>query len=83
MSMLTIYSKDNCIQCMQVEALLRAKDIEFQVLKLDKEFTRGFLDEECARVGGPAPRSFPVLIKGDTYIGNLQDTKVKLSQGIL
>lgn len=77
-----LYSKDNCPQCMQAESLLKMKKKSYTVLKLDKDYTREGLEKIVAHLGKPAPRSFPVIIKGD-FVGDLNALKVAIVQGSL
>lgn len=77
-----IYSKDNCPQCLQAESLLKMKKKQYVVLKLDKDYTREGLEAIVAHLGKPAPRSFPVIIKGD-FVGDLNALKIAVVQGTL
>ena len=73
--MLTIYSKDNCQQCLQAIMLCEMKGAEFNVLKLGVDYEK----EDILKIN-PSARSFPLIIKGDEYIGTLQDLKLYLSE---
>ena len=80
--LIQIYSKPNCPQCLQAESLLKMKKKDYVVLKLDEDYTREGLEKIVAHLGAPAPRSFPVIIKGD-FVGDLNALKVAVVQGKL
>ena len=65
--MFTIYSKDNCQQCDAAKLLCQMKGVEFDVKKLGTDFSR---DDILALA--PNTRSFPVVFKGNTLVGGLQ-----------
>ena len=71
--MYTIYSKDSCQQCDAAKLLCTMKGIEFEVKKLDKDFSRGELLSLA-----PNTRSFPVVFKGEELIGGLEQLKNNL-----
>ena len=73
--MLTIYSKDNCQQCLQAIMLCEMKGAEFNVLKLGVDY-----EKEDILKSKPSARSFPLITKDDEYIGTLQDLKEYLSK---
>jgi len=77
-----IYSKPNCPQCLQAESLAKLKGKAYTVLKLDEDYTLEGLQNGLEHRGKPAPRSFPVIIKGD-FVGDLQAFKVAIMQGKL
>lgn len=68
--MYTIYSKDSCPQCESTKLLCTMKGVEFEVKKLDKDFSR----EELLSLA-PNTRSFPVVFKGVEFIGGLEQLK--------
>ena len=81
--MIFIYSKPACSQCLQASALLRAKSIPFMELKLGTDYELDYLQELCASFGKPV-RTFPIIFRDETEcIGDLQELKVKLSQGLV
>ena len=71
--MYTIYSKDQCPQCDSAKLLCTMKGVEFEVKKLDKDFSR----EELLSLA-PNTRSFPVVFKGEELIGGLEQLKNNL-----
>lgn len=71
--MYTIYSKDSCQQCDAAKLICTMKGVEFEVKKLDKDFSR----EELLSLA-PNTRSFPVVFKGEELIGGLEQLKNNL-----
>ena len=69
--MITVYSKDDCPQCSTAISLLKAKGLEYEVKKLDTDFTA----DELSNIIAPAIlRSFPQIVKSENeYIGTLPD----------
>ena len=65
--MFIIYSKDNCQQCDAAKLLCQMKGLEFDVKKLGTDFSR-----EDILALAPNTRSFPVVFKGNTLVGGLQ-----------
>ena len=64
----TIYSKENCIYCNNAKMLLASRNIPFQELKLNEDFTRESLMELF-----PSARSFPVIVVDGFNIGGYSD----------
>lgn len=81
--MITLYSKDNCPQCLQLESLLKVKGKTYEVKKLDKDYTREDLEATFQAAGLPVPRSFPMLFNGDAYVGTLNEAKLAIATGKL
>ena len=71
--MFTIYSKDNCQQCDATKLLCQMKGVEFEVKKLDVDYTK-----EDILALAPNTRSFPVVFKDGAYLGGLPDLKKDL-----
>ncbi|MBQ0111538.1 MAG: glutaredoxin [Bacteroidales bacterium] len=68
--MFTIYSKDQCAKCNQAKMLLDMKGVDYDVKMLGKDFEREFvLSLE------PTPREFPVVFKGEEFVGGLNELK--------
>ena len=81
--MIVIYSKDNCIQCNQAERLLKFKSKEYQVLKLDKDYTREDITLMYEKANKVQPRAFPIVTNGDIIIGDLNALKIAIVKGEL
>lgn len=80
--MLFLYSKENCPQCTQLENLLKLKaKSPYKVLKLDKDYTREFLEDTFAKLGKPVPRSFPILFNEGVFVGGLNEGKLAVVKG--
>lgn len=71
--MFTIYSKDKCQQCDSAKLLCQMKGVEFEVKKLDVDYTK-----EDILTLAPNTRSFPVVFKDGEYLGGLPDLKKDL-----
>lgn len=78
-----IYSKDNCIQCVQAAHLLKNKGVDHVVKKLDVDFTRESLAEHFDNLGLPQPRSFPMVFKDGQYFGGLNEVKLAVAKNTL
>lgn len=81
--MIKIYSKDACPQCTQLELLLKSREYKFQVLKLDKDYTREDLASLFDSLDLAQPRSFPILFKDDIFVGGLIEAKIAMIKGTL
>lgn len=81
--MITVYSKDNCPQCLQVESLLKMKGKTYEVKKLDKDYTREDLDKVFEAAGKPVARSFPMVFKDGSFVGTLNEVKMAVVKGEL
>lgn len=81
--MLKIYSKESCPQCTQLELLLKSRNMKFQTLKLDKDYTREDLAVLFEVLELAQPRSFPILFKDEVFVGGLIEAKIALIKGTL
>ena len=71
--MFTIYSKDECQQCDSAKLLCQMKGVEFEVKKLDVDYTK-----EDILTLVPQARSFPLIFKDGEYLGGLVELKQAL-----
>lgn len=71
--MYTIYSKDACQQCDAAKLICSMKGVEFEVKKLDVDFSR---DDILSLA--PNTRSFPVVFKDGELLGGLEQLKSSL-----
>ena len=71
--MFTIYSKDKCQQCDSAKLLCQMKGVEFEVKKLDVDYTK-----EDILALAPNTRSFPVVFKDGDLLGGLEQLKSSL-----
>jgi glutaredoxin len=83
LNMYIVYSKDNCPQCFQLESLLKAKKIQFEVKKLDKDYSRDELENYFSISGIPMPRSFPILFKDVNFLATFNDARAMIAKGDL
>lgn len=81
--MITVYSKDNCPQCLQVESLLKMKGKTFVVKKLDKDYTREDLEKIFESAGLAMARSFPMVFDDTMFIGTLNEIKMAVARNTL
>ena len=58
--MYTVYSKDNCPQCVSTKTFLKQKDQEFTEVNVPRD-----MDLEFFRSMFPRARSFPVIVSQD------------------
>ena len=73
--MIKIYGKQSCSSCDQAKALCESNSVSYEYLSLGKDYQ---LSEFMSIKEGH--RSFPLITKGDEYIGTLQDLKQYLSK---
>ncbi len=66
--MLKIYSKDNCPQCTMAMNMIKAKGLDFTVLKLGTDYTK-----EQLLALAPNARTVPQVFDGETLIGGLPE----------
>lgn len=81
--MITVYSKENCPQCLQAESLLKMKKFEYQVKKLDVDYTREDIAAIFDKAEKPQPRAFPIILKGEEIVGDLTALKMAVARGTL
>lgn len=72
-SELVMYSKPNCPQCDQLKSKLTNAGITYTVKVLGTDFILHDLISLHSKHGVPPPRSFPVVWRGDSYVGGLAD----------
>ena len=73
--MLTVYSKNNCSACESAKALLKSKNIAFEVKNVDEDFEAyEFILENCHR-------SFPQIYEGNKLyvMGGFKGLQAKLA----
>lgn len=81
--MLTVFSKEACPACVQLVNLLKARGYEFEVKKLDADYTRENLAEMFESKGLVQPRSFPILFKDEVLVGGLIEAKMAVAKNTL
>lgn len=77
--MYVIYGKPSCPQCDKAKNLLKSKDVPFQYLVLDVDYTK----EELLSICPTPPRQLPQIFKemGNTqeYVGGFEDLQKDLA----
>ena len=73
--MYTIYSKPNCSFCIQAKQLLEMKQLPFVYKQLGADYAL----QELLEVS-PTSRTFPVILKGEEFIGGYSDLCEYLNQ---
>ena len=72
--MFVIYSKDNCVYCEKAKRLLESKNISYEELKYERDFTRDELLDMF-----PQARTFPQIVTTDgDYVGGYVQLKSRL-----
>lgn len=75
--MFTVYSKVNCQYCEAVEKIFKMKNIEYQKLLLNVDFSR---DEFIEKFG---VTTFPKVLVGEELIGGATETVKYLKENNL
>ena len=65
----TVYSKKNCSYCVRAIALLEAKNMPYEVKKIDKEIE---LFKEM-QSNAPSMKTLPVIFKNEVLIGGYHE----------
>lgn len=71
-----VYSKSACPQCETVKNLLKARQVEFEEIKLEDEGDRMAFYEKC----GPSVRSMPQVFINDQRVGGVSGVQQALKQ---
>lgn len=72
--MLTVYSKDQCQQCVTAVGILKEKGIPFRALKLGVDYSK----EQLMAIA-PTARTLPQITDGDVLIGGLKELQEYLA----
>ena len=65
----TVYSKKNCSYCVRAIALLEAKNMPYEVKKIDEEID---LFKEM-QLNAPSMKTLPVIFKNEELIGGYHE----------
>lgn len=65
-----MYTKDNCTWCVKAKRLLMDLGLNFDELKLDRDFTK---DDLRAMVGPNVPLTVPQVYINDKRVGGYED----------
>jgi glutaredoxin 3 len=71
----TLYTKHDCFYCSQAKVLLASKNIPFNELKLNDDFTRDNILEMF-----PSASTFPVVVVDGFNIGGFTQLKSMLAE---
>ena len=69
MNKYTVYSRKNCSYCYRAVALLEAKNIPFEIKKLDEDIN--FYTE--MQMKAPSMKTLPVILKNGELIGGYNE----------
>lgn len=75
MKRVTIYTKENCVFCTKAKMLLANKNINYNELKLNEDFTRESLLELF-----PSAKTFPVIVVDGFNIGGFDQLQMVLTE---
>lgn len=75
-----MYSTENCNNCSAAEKLTNKTDIEFEILKLDEDFTLEELKTKVRNQKNIEISSFPQIFKDDEYIGDFNAYRIFLKE---
>ncbi len=78
MEKFTIYSKDACPMCDQAKALLKARGVEFEEIKLGRDLDRDAFIAQIQARSGQTPRQVPQIFRGDQHIGGFTQLQAAL-----
>jgi glutaredoxin 3 len=71
----TLYTKHDCFYCSQAKVLLASKNIPFNELRLNDDFTRDNILEMF-----PNAKTFPVVVVDGFNIGGFQQLQTMISE---
>lgn len=71
--MITVFSKEGCSYCERAINLLKKRNIPYEVLKLDEQFTKEWIQRAF-----PAMMTFPVIVQNNQLIGGFNELMDKL-----
>jgi len=72
---ITLYTKHDCFYCSQAKVLLASKNIQFNELKLNDDYTRDNLLEMF-----PSATTYPVVVVDGFNIGGFTQLKTMLAE---
>jgi len=70
-----VYTKSDCISCTKAKMLLASKNISYQELKLNEDFTRETLLEQF-----PSAASFPIIVIDGFNIGGVEQLSKMINE---
>lgn len=73
---IVVYSKSACPQCDTVKNLLKARQLDYEDIKIDDEAQRLAFYEKC----GPSVRQMPQVFINDQRVGGVAGLQAALQQ---
>jgi len=70
-----VYTKPDCISCTKAKMLLASRNISYQELKLNEDFTREHLLEQF-----PSASSFPIVVVDGFNIGGVEQLSKMINE---
>ena len=67
--MITVYTRDNCVQCDRTKAALKKRDLEYMEIEMDDETADSFYDQGY--------RSLPIVIAHAEIWAGFRPDKIK------
>lgn len=70
--MITVYTRDNCVQCNRTKATLKKRDLEYTEIEIDDETADSFREQGY--------QSLPIVVAHDETWAGFRPDKIKAIQ---
>lgn len=70
--MITVYTRDNCVQCNRTKAALKKRDLEYTEIEIDDETADSFREQGY--------QSLPIVVAHDETWAGFRPDKIKAIQ---
>ena len=70
--MITVYTRDNCVQCNRTKATLKKRDLEYEEIEIDDETADSFREQGY--------QSLPIVVAHDETWAGFRPDKIKAIQ---
>lgn len=70
--MITVYTRDNCVQCNRTKAALKKRDLEYTEIEIDAETADSFREQGY--------QSLPIVVAHDETWAGFRPDKIKAIQ---
>lgn len=67
--MITVYTRDNCVQCNRTKAALKKRDLEYTEIEIDDETADSFREQGY--------QSLPIVVAHDEVWAGFRPDKIK------
>ena len=67
--MITVYTRDNCVQCNRTKAALKKRDLEYMEIEIDDETADSFREQGY--------QSLPIVVAHDETWAGFRPDKIK------